>query len=360
MTNIDLIANGQANGDLAAYAMAQGKMDASILRPYIGKDGKTYITVHTGGSASDHKNYKSIQVNSTSGTLRRDEWKLLDDAIMGVSRERLQGIASLESRGLVYNLGNAMGTTVLEYHEMSDFMEASVSMDGNTQGQNDRANYKTKYLPLPIIHVDYQINARVLATSRNMGNGLDTTSAEQAARRVAEKLEDMLFTNMTYPYGGGTIYSYINHPDRNPQTLTKRWDASDKTGKDIIDDVVAMKQKSINDSHYGPWELYIPTAYETVLDKDYDSTTPGTTIRERILKIDGITAIKTIDRLTAHNVLLVQMTSDVVRLVKGMGLTNIEWSANGKMVKNYKVMTIQVPQVRSDAGGKSGIIHLAE
>ena len=120
-----------------------------------------------------------------------------------------------------------------------------------------------------------------------------------------------------------------------------------------------MKQASINAYHYGPWKLYIPVGYETVLDTDYDTTTPGTTIRERIMKIAGITGITVIDTLTAHNVLLVQMTPDVVRLVRGMGLQNVEWKSEGNFITNYKVMTIQVPQIRSDQEGNSGVVHMS-
>jgi uncharacterized linocin/CFP29 family protein len=215
-------------------------------------------------------------------------------------------------------------------------------------------------LPIPIIHVDYEINARVLAASRSLGNPLDTTSAERAARKVAEKLESMLFTVAganAYSFGGGVIYSYLNFPDRNPVTLDSKWTNSGVTGANIIEDVLEMKQASINDHFYGPWVMYIPTAYETLLDEDYDATTPGTTIRERILKIAGISAIKVVDTLTADNILLVQMTSDVVRLVRGMGIQNVEWMTEGKFITKYKVMTIQVPQIRSDQEGHCGIVH---
>jgi len=77
------------------------------------------------------------------------------------------------------------------------------------------------------------------------------------------------------------------------------------------------------------------------------------------LKIAGINEIKVIDTLPADNVLLVQMTSDTVRLVKGMGLQNVEYAVEAGMATKYKVMTIQVPQIRSDQNGKCGIVHLA-
>ncbi len=353
--NVDMINKGQGNGHVASLLL-NGRLDPGALRPYIGKDGRAYIAVFTGGDPKKPENYKAQMV--THGTLRRDEWKQLDEAVLQIAETRLNGVSDLISRGLTYNLGNAMGTTVLEYHDISDALEADLTMDGVTRSKGDRQDFGTKYLPIPIIHVDYEINARVLAASRNMGNPLDTTMAERAARKVSEKLESMLFTNTNYAFGGGTIYSYVNYPHRNKINLVKDW-ATTATGAEIVEYVRQMKQESIDNLHYGPWVLYVPTGYETKLDMDYDTTTPGITIRERILKIAGITDIKVIDTLTAANVLLVQMTPDVVRLVRGMGIQNVEWGTEGNFITKYKVLTIQVPQIRSDYNNKCGIVHLA-
>ena len=354
--NIDFIGQQGGQGDIAGLVM-NGGLNPHNLRPWIGDDGKTYITVHTGGDLDNPKNYKAVQIQA-NGTLRRDEWKLLDEAVLQISRTRLSGVQDLIDNNLVYNM-NGMGSTVLEYHDLSDAMSAELSMDGISRGKGDRPVYGTNYLPLPIIHVDYEINTRVLNASRKLGNPLDTTSAEAAARKVSEKLETMLFTNTSYTWGGGTIYSYINHNNRNTVTLDQNWDASGKTASEIIADVMSMKQSSINAKHYGPWMIYIPTAYETIIDEDYNAVTPGTTIRERILKIAGIKGIKVVDTLTANNVVMVQMTPDVVRLVRGMGIQNVQWQEEGKMVTKYKVMTIQVPQIRADQAGNSGLVHLA-
>jgi len=114
---------------------------------------------------------------------------------------------------------------------------------------------------------------------------------------------------------------------------------------------------------YGPYQLYIPSNYETVLDQDYNDSTSGVTgsdtIRARILKIASISGIKVIDHLASDNVLLVQMTRNVVRLVRGFGLQNVQWGEEGNMVTKFKVMTIQVPQIRSDQNGHTGIAHIA-
>lgn len=353
-----LNASGKGQGPVASKLLGMEKVDPAFMRPFIGDDGKPYVSIYKGGDPMDPKNY--VEKLVTNATLRREEWMALDQAIIPVAESRLSGIMDLRSRGLVYKLANPLGTTVLEHHDISDAMEAELSMDGVTRAPGDRVDFGASYLPIPIIHVDYEIGQRALIASRALGNGLDTSSAERAARKVAEKLESMLFTNTTYRFGGGFIYSYLNHPDRNQRALALAWSDPAKTPAQILADVIALKQDSINHFHYGPWVIYIPTAYETVLDEDYDVAGASTqTIRERILKVAGISDIKVVDTLPADNILLVQMTSDVVRLVDGMGLQNIEWAQEGGMINKFKVMAIQVPQIRSDYNGESGIVHMA-
>jgi len=365
--SVDLLMNGSGQGPVAQEVLAAGgALNVGTMKPFIGKDRRSYIQIFKGGDPKKPENY-SVSLTNNAATLRRDEWKTLDETILKIAESRLGGVQDLVSRGLTYNLGNGMGTTVLEWHDVSDALTAVATMDGVTRGQNDRPVFQTNYLPLPIIHADYEINARVLASSRSLGNPLDTTMAERAARKVNLLLEQMLFTDTSYAWGDtddrseNSIYSYINHPDRNLVTLSTygQWNDSGTTGAEIVASVLAMKQASIAAFHYGPWVVYYPTAYETSLDADYDATTPGTTVRERVMKIDGISALKVVDTLTVHNVVLVQMTPDVVRLVRGMGMQNVEWQSEGKFLTNYKVMTIQVPQIRSDQNGSSGLVHMS-
>lgn len=366
--NFDVLnpVTGEGQGEVAGLLVNSGKLNIGLMRPFIDSQGRACATVYTGGNPQDRESYKTVFV--TNATLRRDEWKALDDAVLQVARQRLVGIQDLIDRGLVYNLGNAMGTTVFEWHTVSEGLEAVVTMDGITRASNDKLVFKHNYLPIPIIHADYQINLRMLSASRNLGNPIDTSYAEEAARKVTEKLEEMLFTNFSYSFGEkdarnrNTIYSYINHPDRTTITLTTPWDelmsGSTKYGRNIITDVLRMKEASLDCRHYGPWILYVSKNYEVVLDEDYDSVNPGVTIRERIKKIEGILDVKVADKLPDDNVVLVQMTSDTVRLINGLPLQNVEWGEEGKFITKYKVLTIQVPQIRSDANGYTGVVHL--
>jgi len=314
---------------------------------------------HAYGGVAAQLLRNDFNVNSlrTCDVLRKDEWKHFDEQVVNVAQQRLVGIADLERRGLVLNITNGLGSTVLEYEDMSDIEAAEMNMSGVTRARNDRVEYDINYLPLPIISKPSQINIRVLNASRTRGMPLDTTMAERAARKVAEYSESLLFTGAsTYTYGGGTIYGYMDFPFRNTGSLTANWDDSAATGETILADVLNMKQDSINARHYGPFVLYIPTAYEKVLDDDFKSNSDKS-IRERLMQINNLDSIVVADYLTADNVLLVEMAAETVRLVKGLPIQTVQWETEGGMIFHFKVMTIMVPQLRADQDDRSGITH---
>lgn len=350
---ISLSKQGMQGVGTVAQRLIANRMDPNALRPFIGPDGRAYMTVNEGGKL------KNIVVN-TVATLRYDEWKQYDTAIVREARIRLQGVQDLVSRGLVYSIANGLGKTILQSENLNEFMEAQLSMDGLSRGTSDRGVYGMDYLPLPLIHADYYINARALAESRNTGEAMDVTNAEMAARAVSEKMEDMLFNGASsYKYGLGTIYGYLDFPNVNTYSLPAHWDHSGVTGEQIVEDCRKMKAALIADRFYGPFQLYIPTAYETILDKDYSvsgGNNPNTTIRARILQIAGISGITVIDKMAADKIVMVQMTSDVVRMVSGMEIAPVEWQEQGGMVTHYKVMGIKVPQIRSTQAGRCGVL----
>jgi len=230
-------------------------------------------------------------------------------------------------------------------------------MIGAAKGISDVPEFQLKYLPLPITHFDFYLNARHLAASRKTGSPLDTTMVELGGTKVAELIETWLFQGSgTYTYGGGTIHGYCTHGNRNLGSLTGNWDDSSVSGEVILNDVRAMKQALIDDKFFGPYILYTPGNFETRLDDDYVSNYPKT-IRERILGIAGIEDVQVADKLNDDNVLLVQMSSDVARMVTGLPLTTVEWQTQGDMLFHFKLLTIDVPQIRARQNGECGVAH---
>src|SRR3972149_6968251 len=156
----DFILNGQAHGNVAGTLMNAG-MDARALRPWIGNDGRHYVTVNRGG-----KSTATPLVNATA-TLRKDDWKLLDAAVVKAAMPRLKAVADVRAAGLTFNIPNGMAKTVLETETQSDISDATVSMDGLRESTADRPVFELSNLPLPIIHKDFDFSARQVMASRN-------------------------------------------------------------------------------------------------------------------------------------------------------------------------------------------------
>lgn len=354
--SVDYILNGRASGGVANKLLASG-FDTGVLRPFIDEDGAHRFTTNQmiGGELKPVTN----DIVEATATLRLREWIELDQAIIRAARPRLRAVADLRANGLQYSIPNGMGKTVLESQSMSEAGQADISMDGLRDGQNDRVTYNLSGLPLPIIHSDFSMSARELATSRNTGTPLDSTMAEQAGRRVAEMAEKLLLgTGPGYQYGGYNLYGYTNFPGR----MTKVMTAPTSGGwvpKTTIEEVLAMRLQSQLEFHYGPWMLYNGPKWDAYLDDDYSDAKGDNTLRERLKQIDGIQDVRTLDFLvnSDYQMLLVQMTSDVVQEVIGMDITTIQWETHGGLAFNFKVMAIMVPRLRSDSNGNTGIVH---
>lgn len=351
---IDFVFNGQSSNASVADRLQRANMDAGALRPWIGEDGNSYVTLNRGGKPT------AIRTNAQA-TLTKEAWLQLDTAILRVARNRLRIVADLRAAGLTFNVANGMGTTVLEYQKMNDVGSAIISMDGLRVGQDDRPIFESAYLPLPIIHSDFQFSLRQIATSRQSGAPLDTTMGEMAGRRVAEMCERLTLGRLdSYGYGGGTIYGMVNFPSK----LTATFTAPTTTGwtpATHLDEVLGAKQALQNVKHYGPYAMYYSAAWDRYLDGDFNTSYPNKTLRQRIAEIDGIGEIRTLDYLdtasSTYNTIMLEMDSGTVRLVIGMDVTTLEWDDMGGLRKNYKVMCIIIPQLRADMDSNTGILH---
>ncbi|GAF74086.1 unnamed protein product, partial [marine sediment metagenome] len=171
--------------------------------------------------------------------------------------------------------------------------------------------------------------------------------------------ERMLIGNSTaadqYSYGGGVIYGYTDFPSRLTKTITSPT-ASGWTGSTLVTEVLAMMAQARGAFHFGPYILYTGVSWEQYLGEDFKAASDKT-LRNRILEIEGLNAVSGLDFLPGFDLILVQMVSNVVREVIGMDITTVQWDTHGGMQKNFKIMTIQVPQLRADNSGNTGIVH---
>jgi uncharacterized linocin/CFP29 family protein len=359
---MDMIFNGQAHGKVADTLMQHGFNPLS-LRPYLSDDGKyTCISVHN-GQFNEDGTPKLVQkiIGNASATLRKDAWKHLDQIVVKASKPRLKAVTSFREKGMVFGIPNGLGTTVLETQAESDISPAQVSMDGLRKAGNDRPVYNLGFLPLPIVHKDFHYSARQIATAARTGSPLDTTSVALAARQVADETERLLLGTSTvadqYSFGGGIIYGLTDFPKRMLKSLTDP-SSSAWVPKTLLTETLAMIEQARVQLHYGPFTIYAAGIWSQYMGQDYVINYPKT-LRSRILELEEISDIKICDFLSNANYdyVMVQDTEDVARLVLGMDITTVMWDTEGGMQKNFKVMSIIVPQMRADYNDRTGIVH---
>ena len=356
------------NGNMARRLL-DTELDVGCMRPYVDGAGNSYITRNQMAWDPKKQMYLPQRVivpttNDTNATLRYDDWKQIDAAVVKAAKPRLKAAGDLQAAGLVYNLPNGIAKTDLQSQTQSDISGATVSMDGMRRGESDRPVFGTVHFPIPIIHKDFSFPLRQVLESRTGPSPLDLTTAELAARRVAEQVEQLVLgtTNTallgpaSYSFNASTIYGYMNWPTRITYAITTPT-AAGWTPQQAVADVLGMKKASQAAFHFGPWRLYAGLSWDPYMDDDYKATYNGTTLRQRLLDIKDIQAVETVDYIPDYSLLLVQQTTNVVRLVIGMNIITIQWESEGGMELNFKVMCVMVPQLRADFNSNTGIVH---
>lgn len=331
--------------------------DTGVLRPWIGNDGKTYITKKVFNERTQKHEERNFLTN-TAASLTYDAWKTFDNVVIRTLYDRLKAFADIRARNLEYRLPNGMAHTMLAYQKMGDLTRATVSMDPVRRSETDRPTSDIAYFPLPIIHKDFDVSARELMTSRQGLMPLDTTNAALAARKVAEEIEDMTIgTVVPFKYGGNYVYGYRTFPQR--ATKTDMTVPTGSNGPTVINDILALRQLLIDDKHYGPYVLYFNSQWSQYLDNDFSTAKGSDTLRQRIRRIEGIEDVITLDRLptTRWECLLVEMMESNVRAVIGMDVQTVQWESQGGMMRHFKVMAMQSAQLRPDTAGTSGVAH---
>ena len=296
---------------------------------------------------------RGIMVNSL---LREGEWKEVDTAALAAARYPLKVVSQLRSRGLVKRLGG-LGTLVSQWYMRSEVTPAQVSMTG--QGaMRDVPDLRTAGVPVPVISKEFAIDARSLDASRRLGDGIDVSAAEEAARVVAEAYDDLVLNgNTTIMLGGMTIYGLRSHPNRNTDTAANFGGGDWGTGDNAVKTVAGMINAAMTDRHYGPYMVYVGQQQYSDAALTYLSDGTGNTPAERILKLETVAGLEMLPNLPDGEVLLVQMTSDVVRLAEAMDVQVREWASPDGMTSVFRVMLVGTPEVKARYDGKSGIVH---
>lgn len=288
----------------------------------------------------------------TNTTLRKDEWKQIDETVLDVARQRLNGVADLQAAGLVHTI-NDIGTTISEYERQTDLTDANVDMMGVTQGEEDRLTFDLIGIPIPLVYKDFRLNLRTLSASRSRGSNIDTLTASVASRKVSDKLESILFNGDTgITLNSAVLQGYTTHDDRNTGSGSD-WG----TITNIYPDVNSMISDAETDNYYGPYWLYVAkTQFGQMRAIHTDGS--GESAFERVRRgLVALQAVKPADVLTDGSAVLVQASREVVDLAVALNISTVQWETQGGFLNHFRVWAVMAPRIKSDSNSASGVVH---
>lgn len=329
-------------------------------RPYISDKGRYRgqpVVAVTNGQKDD-KGYlvfseKPIQTNAT---LRKDEWLSLEEQIIMAARERLVIVDDLQSNGLTSNVGG-LGTMISEWETASEMTDATATMDGETEADRDTQEFGLSGVPIPVIQKPFRVSERMLLASRTRGASLDTTLGEEASRAVARTSEKMVFNGLSLgTVRGYNVYGLTTFPGRSTFTISD-WSLGTVTPEDILADILAMvEQLETDERHFGPFTLYIPATFSARFREDFKANSDKT-LMQRVTDEQVISDVKTSDVLADGNVILVQLTRDVIDLAVASDVTTVQWASGSGWTNKFQVFAAWAPRLKQDFDGHVGILH---
>ena len=299
----------------------------------------------------------------TNAVLTKEAWVSMDTAIVETAKERMLIVGDLISRGLTYELAEAMGVTKLEWQRVGEVIAPQASMAAESLGQRDRLGYDLRDIAIPIIHQEFTLDIRTLRSSQRAGQPLDTALARAASRSVSDFVEGSFFDGMTVSGQAnkipGLFTSTANGGVGAVVSSLRNWASNATTGEQIVEDILDLIEAQIEMKHYGPYVLYTGYNSYTNMLNDYKASSDKT-ILQRVLEIPQVSAVMPTGRISntasaGSRYALVELTNDTVDIINGIQPTMVEWDSQGGLVTNYKVIAIMLPRFREDMNGNTGI-----
>lgn len=292
----------------------------------------------------------------TNALLRRHEWELVDSTVQMINNQIMNGVNDLRTHGCVKNLGG-LGVMISTYELLGDMAPAEVNMGAAVPANRDRAEFTSASVPIPIISKDFQLTIRLIEAARRFGSGLDTMYATVAARKVAQKLEQLLFVgDSTLVAGGNSLYGYTTYPYRQTISTSADWG----TVANVYSSVQAMITKLVISNFEPPYMLYVnPTQWTESLTAQGVDVAQTALFRLKTMYGGVLEDVKMSFALTAGNAVMVKLTPDVIDWAVGQDTTTVEWNEMGGFVGNFKVMACAAPRPKSTSDGVTGcgIVH---
>ena len=290
-----------------------------------------------------------------------------DEIIEEVSLE----VGVLDDAMGIDEVGSSLATTIYTEQAESEVGEAEISMDGQAKGDNlDTANIPVG-VAQPIVHVDYEIDARDQQQSANIGQDKEARLARQAGRVLREKEDDLALNGwgltVNGPNGGQfSVDGFLNTDARITGSAAGVWDETDDTTYSNVQDTVEGMVSDLenvganNDKNLMPRSrgvyLYYNQTHNAILDKKDPRGDGNMSIRQRLQQDHPYITLRETPFIPDGELAMVVRDERVMSVVNAQNPTNMSWEPS-PMATRYKALSSRVPFFRSTYSDILGVVN---
>lgn len=155
------------------------------------------------------------------GLLTEEELLYIEEQVLETFRYELVARQIFPIR----NLGEGGGVQVYRYYDEEDPSEAQISMTG--KGQSDDHPEKTAHdIDVPVIHKEFFLNWRDIASSRRVGPSAIDDAVRTATRMVADAEDKLLITGEYTGWGALGLEGLFTATGRTNNAASGNWPAN--------------------------------------------------------------------------------------------------------------------------------------
>ena len=290
-----------------------------------------------------------------------------DEIIDEVSLE----VGVLDDAMGIDEVGSSLATTIYTEQAESEVGEAEISMDGQAKGDNlDTANIPVG-VAQPIVHVDYEIDARDQQQSANMGQDKEARLARQAGRALREKEDDLALNGwgltVEGPQGGQfSVDGFLTTDAAISGSATGVWDETDDTTyvnvQNTVEDMVSDLEnvgpnadKNLMPRSRGVY-LYFNQVHNAILDKEDPRGDGNMSIRQRLQQDHSYVTLRETPFIPEGEAAMVVRDPRVMSVVNAQDPTNMSWEPS-PMATRHKALSSRVPFFRSTYSDILGVVN---
>jgi len=295
-----------------------------------------------------------------------DEHEARDEDVLQEVRTNLTMMESVMAEGFTRNTSLAR-TEYIKQRSSKWSNKGEISMDGRAESTPDERNKERFGVPIPIVHVNYEIPARKQQQSMNFGESIEDERAEEAGRILRETEENLFLQGWgpTVPDSQGNnldLYGVTDSTVSITGSASGDWGTASNI-KDTIDKILNNLESQTGDNDRGPdpvqqgaWLWYHPNQRSDLRASDPDGD-GNMTVKTRLERDYPFLDMQAAGELSDGELVCVVKDPRFIRILTAQAPTNLSEEVDMGLCTKYKTLASRIPFFKTTYDGVKGSLY---